>query len=94
MKTKSKGARRERQVKKFLEGQGYLTTKSSGSFGDFDILALGRGMLLCIQVKSNRISKKERQKLSKLVLPKQVAVLKAIWIIEDYSKLPKVEILD
>jgi len=37
IKTKAKGSRRERQVKKMLEAQGYLCSKSGSSLGLFDI---------------------------------------------------------
>ena len=62
IKTKAKGSRRERQAKKELEDMGYLVTKSGGSLGDFDLIAISPGergskCLRLIQIKSNIITK-------------------------------------
>jgi Holliday junction resolvase len=50
---KAKGAKNELRTVKYLEARGYLCTKSGGSLGAFDIIALSRNNLLCVQVKSN-----------------------------------------
>jgi Holliday junction resolvase len=36
----SRGIRRERQVRKLLEANGYWTSRAAGSFGDADVIAL------------------------------------------------------
>lgn len=95
MNTKAKGSRRERACKKELEAQGYLCTKAGASLGIFDILALstwgGSDVLLrLIQVKSNSISKKERQLINDLKLPKMVTVRKEIWIYKDRKPVEKI----
>ena len=88
---KEKGSRRERQAKKELEAQGYLVTKAGGSLGAFDIIAIPRGLqpyiklndVRLIQVKSNSISKEEKNQLRQLLIPRNVIIQKEIWIYKD-----------
>jgi len=86
---KEKGSRRERQAKKELEAQGYLVTKSGGSLGDFDLIAIPTikdwdfPLLKLIQIKSNYISPKERSKIKSIRLPIGVEIRKEIWIYKD-----------
>jgi len=54
MNAKAKGSRRERQTIELLQAQGYSCTKSGGSLGVFDVIAVGADDLLLVQVKSNR----------------------------------------
>ncbi|RLG87043.1 MAG: hypothetical protein DRO18_03650, partial [Thermoprotei archaeon] len=59
---KRKGSRREREVRDILEAWGYYVTKAGGSLGRYDLVAVprrGKIDVLVIQVKSNRIRKKE-----------------------------------
>ena len=82
---KAKGAKRERQFLKMLEKKEYLCVKSGGSLGIFDIVAVpkysGESVLL-VQVKSNRISGKERKAIEKF----KVGGVKMIAIKPDYKK--------
>lgn len=49
----NRGIRRERQVRKVLESEGYWVSRASGSLGDADLVALRRGSPpLLIEVKS------------------------------------------
>jgi Holliday junction resolvase len=54
MNCKAKGSRRERQTIELLHAQGYACTKSGGSLGVFDVIAVGPADILLIQCKSNR----------------------------------------
>lgn len=54
MNNKAKGSRRERQTIALLQAQGYSCTKSGGSLGAFDVVAVGADDVLLVQVKSNR----------------------------------------
>lgn len=54
MNKKAKGSRRERQTIELLQAQGYACTKSGGSLGVFDVIAIGARDMLLVQCKSNR----------------------------------------
>lgn len=54
MNKKAKGSRRERQTIELLQAQGYACTKSGGSLGVFDVIAIGARDVLLVQCKSNR----------------------------------------
>ena len=47
-----KGVRYERQAKKELEQEGYIVTRSSGSHGKADLIAINKEKIRLIQVKS------------------------------------------
>jgi Holliday junction resolvase len=49
-----KGYRSEGKTIEFLERQGYVCLRSSGSRGPFDVIAFSTSETLLIQVKSNR----------------------------------------
>ncbi len=89
MKTKAKGNRNERKTRKYLEARGYYTTRSAGSFGAFDIIAIPReeGPTKLIQVKSNRRpGKREMRTIERFEVP--YYVVKEVWIWEDYVREP------
>lgn len=65
MKAKVKGSRVEKELQYILENNGYNVTKSGGSFGLFDLVAINQNHLLLVQVKANRISGKEVKKIAK-----------------------------
>jgi len=54
MNAKAKGSRNERKTIEILNAQGYACTKSGGSLGIFDVIAIGPDDLVLCQVKSNR----------------------------------------
>lgn len=78
------GARKEREAKKELESQGYYVTKSGGSLGVFDLLAVNDKIGRAIQVKSTRINlklknyKKDVKQMREVQLPGNFK--KEIWI--------------
>jgi hypothetical protein len=51
MNANGKGARAEREYKAILEKQGFQVTRSGGSLGEWDLIAVGSCVLL-VQVKS------------------------------------------
>ncbi len=75
------GDRAEREVIKILEAEGYYTTRSAGSLGDFDIIALGGTRSLAVQVKT-----------SKLLTSLKSAMKKAASIINSYALDADIEI--
>lgn len=54
MNAKAKGSRNERKTIEFLAALGYSCTKSGGSLGVFDVIAVGAEDILLVQCKSNR----------------------------------------
>jgi len=79
---KAKGNRLERRCVNFLEGRGYACTKSGGSLGVWDIVAISPEQILLIQVKANRKPRKpERLKMQAFRAPPNCT--KQLWIYED-----------
>lgn len=87
---KSKGSRNERRAVKYYEALGYRCTKSGGSLGTFDIIALGTHDTYLIQVKSNkRPGKKEMKAMEDFTCPPFTHKVLVIW--KDYVKEPIIE---
>lgn len=91
--SKHKGSRAERKVIKTLEAAGYICTKAGGSLGVFDVIAIGRTYVRCIQVKcgSARLSPLEREAIELLEVPDNVT--KEYWLFRDYAREADIEIL-
>ena len=95
---KKKGSRLELKTRDWLIKGGYLVTKSGGSLGMFDLIAMLESSLYhkkqphwrLVQVKANRCLKKERLQIKSLVVPPYTQ--KEIWIWKDYAREPEVEI--
>jgi len=84
----AKGYRNERKAKLILRKKGYLVFRSAGSKGPFDLLAIGKDILL-IQVKTNRSpGKPEMQRLVKTKV--HPACRKELWIFHDRVKDPEI----
>ena len=88
IKTKAKGSRRERKVKKILENQGYLCSKSGSSLGLFDIIAINENEVRLIQVKSLYCSPAERERIRLFKCPPEVT--KEIWIFKKGKKIKQI----
>lgn len=88
---KAKGARRERQVVKFLESVGYYCVKTGGSLGMWDVLAFNKLGMRLIQVKSNWCSPAEREQLSLFDAP--TFCTRELWVFKDYKREPIINIL-
>lgn len=88
--TWEKGKLKERRCVEDLRKKGYITWKTIRTkyrnvdiFETFDVVALhpdGKNLLF-IQVKSNRCTKKERDKIVAMKMPK--GCIKGIWIWKD-----------
>ena len=98
MNAKRKGWRREDQARKKLESLGYYVTRSGGSLGLWDLIAIRRdpfpqGMPLVrlVQVKSNRPPpRKEMERLRGFVTSPRVS--REVWIYPD-RKPVRIEVL-
>ena len=92
IKTKAKGSRRERKVKKILENQGYICLKSAASLGIFDLVCFNGIEIRFIQVKSNYYPPKEKRKIKEFdLLPPNSK--KEIWVFKNYHREPIIEII-
>jgi len=91
MNTKQKGSRAERRAMRILEQGGYLCTKAGASLGLFDVIALGRHDVRCVQVKSGRtyLSALEREQIQLLHVPANVS--KECWRFPDRCRAPLIE---
>jgi len=101
MNAKRKGWRREDQARKQLEKEGYYVTRSGGSLGLWDLVAIRRDAALrlagptflfrLVQVKSNRPpSRKEMERLRRFTVSPMVS--REVWIYHD-RKPVRVEVL-
>ena len=97
MNTKAKGARLERKSRDLLIKDGYAVTKSGGSLGMFDLIGMlipknnyGGHSWRLVQVKANRISEQERDKIKAFSVP--LFTVKEIHIWKDYAREPEIEI--
>jgi len=92
MKTKAKGSRQERKVKKILEAKGFFCVKSGASLSEFDLICWNKGVVRFIQVKSNYCPPKEKKKIKRFkIIPGNGR--KEIWIWKDYQRKPIIEIV-
>src|SRR3989337_2903404 len=94
MNAKAKGARAERRAIGMLEAAGYVCTKAGGSLGLFDVVAVGREDVRCIQVKAGGeyLSGMERAEIRALVVPANVT--RECWRFPDRCRAPRIERLD
>jgi Holliday junction resolvase len=89
---KRKGTKNEHKAIKFLEASGYSCTRSAGSLGIFDIVAIGVMGIRLVQVKTNRDAPLyEREQIKMFLVP--TGVTKEIWIYKDYSRAPIINII-
>lgn len=86
---KEKGARREREVKKTLESNGYCCSKSGGSLGLFDIICINNIHVRLIQVKTGYCSPAERETIKNFRTPSKV--IKEIWIFKKWKKKNRIK---
>jgi len=92
IKTKAKGSRLELKTRDILRHQGYFVTKSGGSLGQFDLIAMScywKPHWRLIQVKSNYCPPKERILIKDFKVPK--GAVKEIWLWHDYVRKPEIE---
>jgi len=93
IKTKAKGSRRERKVKKILEAKGFFCVKSGASLSEFDLICWNKEIIRFIQVKSNYCPPKEKRKIKEFdLLPPNSK--KEIWVFKNYHREPIIEIIE
>ena len=93
IKTKAKGSRRERKVKKILEAKGFFCIKSGASLSEFDLICWNKEIIKFIQVKSNFCSPKEKERIKQF---KDIPIngQKEIWVFKNYHREPIIEIIE
>lgn len=80
MNTKAKGSRLERRCMAYYEALGYNCTKSGGSLGTWDILAIGPHDAFLCQSKANRKpSKAEMRQMEEFSCPPFMHKVLFIW---------------
>jgi hypothetical protein len=73
MNTARKGRRLEHKSRKIYEGLGFSVTRSAGSKGPWDLIAMGEHNIVIIQVRAGRWpSKKEQAELAAVRAPTKV----------------------
>mgnify|MGYP005854755561 CR=1 FL=1 len=94
MNAKAKGNRIERKCIQLLESVGYSCIRSAASLGAFDIIAVNRLGVRCIQVKANdwpRPPEREVMQIAALNLPANATV--ECWRWNDGEKTPIIKAL-
>lgn len=78
----ARGRRAEYQAKEILEKQGFIVTRSSGSHGLFDIIAIDINFVRLIQIKSSKTTttfpKEVMAELAEIQVPPHCR--KEIWV--------------
>ncbi|MBN1436191.1 MAG: hypothetical protein JW936_03880 [Sedimentisphaerales bacterium] len=95
MNTKAKGNRLEHKAIKLLESVGYQCMRSAASLGPFDILAMNRLGMRCIQVKANawpRPEERETLEAAGKNLPSNALI--ECWRWNDRAREPLIKQLD
>jgi len=91
---KRKGSAAELKAIRILEAAGYRCTKAGGSLGLFDVIALGRTDVRCLQIKCGKhpwLSPAEREQITELEVA--ACVTKELWKFRDYARVPEIEYL-
>ena len=91
MNQKRKGTRGEHRAMAILEAAGYACTRSGGSLGVFDVIAIGPVDIRCVQVKSGGayLSAVEREQIKHFRAPPTVS--KEAWRFPDRARAPLIE---
>ena len=91
MNAKAKGSRAERRAIRILEAAGYACTRAGGSFGLFDVVAVGPNDVRLIQVKAggSHVSAFERNQIQALPVPANVT--REAWRFPDRCRAPLIE---
>lgn len=94
MNAKAKGTRAEHRAMRILEAAGYSCVRAGGSLGMFDVIAIGRLDIRCLQVKAgdgNYCSKVERELMRECSVPPNCS--REIWRFPDRCRQPLIEVL-
>lgn len=93
MTAKRKGSRNELKTIRYLEAIGFVCTKSGGSLGLLDIIAIGRDLILGVQVKSNRWPGSVEMENLETFARSYPLVTVQVWVWKDYARQPEVRTL-
>ena len=89
---KIKGWRLEHKIMGGLEEQGYSCTRSGGSLGIWDIIAISPNLTRLIQAKSNRWpGTAEMDRIKSFQVPPFHQ--KEVWRQDDYAREPKIKVI-
>ena len=95
MKTKRKGNKQEYKSIKLLEATGHLCTRAAASLGVFDIIALHKTGVRCIQVKSNvwpSPAERESMAATRCNIPDNATI--ECWRWDDYKRNPMIKMIE
>jgi len=91
------GAKKEYEIKKILESDGFYVIRSAGSHGVFDLVAFNEYEIRFIQSKyggtGGVISKQEMEKLKKIKVPKVCKCTKELWSRKKGNKTFKIKLI-
>jgi hypothetical protein len=90
---KRKGTRNEHKAIRALEDAGYHCTRSAGSLGLFDIIALGRQGIRLVQVKTNEDARPHEREQIQMFDGIPPGATKEVWIYQDYARKPVIKVL-
>jgi hypothetical protein len=90
---KRKGTRNEHKAIRALEDAGYHCTRSAGSLGLFDIIALGRQGIRLVQVKTNEDARPHEREQIQMFDAIPPGATKEVWIYQDYARKPVIKVL-
>ncbi|MGA2260105.1 MAG: hypothetical protein ABSH28_01575 [Acidobacteriota bacterium] len=90
---KRKGTRNEHKAIRALEDAGYHCTRSAGSLGLFDIIAIGRQGIRLVQVKTNEDARPHEREQIQMFDGIPPGATKEVWIYQDYARKPVIKVL-
>jgi hypothetical protein len=90
---KRKGTRNEHKAIRALEDAGYHCTRSAGSLGLFDIIAIGRQGVRLVQVKTNDDARPHEREQIQIFDGIPPGATKEVWIYQEYVRKPVIKVL-
>ncbi|NLW83934.1 MAG: hypothetical protein GXY41_05965 [Phycisphaerae bacterium] len=95
MDRKRKGTRLEHKTIKMLKAAGYTCTRSAGSKGIFDVIAINPLGLRCLQIKANRWpGPEERESLRDAARGMPPNAFVEVWRWDDGARKPLIKSVD
>lgn len=85
----ARGTRAEYRIRKWLEGRGHFVTRSAGSRGPADLIAMNGRECLAIQVKRGRWDKQKATDLL-MTIPAAPWLKRQVWTWEPFADAPTV----
>lgn len=87
---KAKGSRNERRTRDYLNNLGWECIKAGGSFGVFDLVAIGEREVLGVQVKSGKLPSPEERANMVITCARSEIVRRLIFVWYDYVRNPRI----